>query len=272
MLRGVLVVVAWGLFAPLGAAAGPGLDEILAQVRRAEAEREAAVRETAYTAEARVLEWEDPSRSSVERETVSLRRVYTRKPDLVRNEYLSMRIDGRLLSEEEMERELAKQRRGGGGGQGGGERGGGQFQSPFSPEAAEQYEFRLIGEVEFEGQPAWEIGFAPRAPDPRRMEGRALFSRDGYQPLYVEMVPSKLPGVLEELSMSMRFAPVQGYWLPERFLMNMRLRVSVIVTLADRILTIEDRYSGYSLNPGLPDSLFAPSRSETEAPGPRSRP
>jgi hypothetical protein len=151
-----------------------------------------------------------------------------------------------------MERELAKQRRGGRR-QGSGE----QFLSPFSSEAAGLYDFRFLGESSFEGLPAWRIDFVPKKSDQTRFRGTALVARSDYEPLYVEMAPSELPGVLEELSMSIRFAPVEGYSLPAHFLMEMRIKVSVLVTLADRILTIEDRYSDYRLNPGLDDSLFA---------------
>jgi len=252
MLRGIVVFLACAVFAPLGHAE-PGLEEILARMRRAEAVREAVIREMAYTAEARVVEWTDSTRTEIEQETVSLRRVYTRQPDLIHNEYLSMTVDGRPLSEAEMERELAKQRRGGGRGQGSG----GGFVSPFSSEAAGLYRFTLLGETGYEGQAVWRIAFSPTEPDQSRMDGTALVSQTDYQPLLVEMTPSELPGVLKELSMRIRFAPVEGYWLPAHFVMDMRLRVSVIVTLADRTLTIEDRYSGYRLNPGLEDSLFA---------------
>lgn len=46
MLRGALLLLACGVLVPLGAGADPGLEEILAGVQRAEAEREAAIRET----------------------------------------------------------------------------------------------------------------------------------------------------------------------------------------------------------------------------------
>jgi hypothetical protein len=248
----ILAVLVLGLLLPRPAAADPGLEQILAGLRRAEAAREAAVREMAYTAEARVIEWRDPGRTQVKRETVSLRRVYVREPDLVHEDYLSMSIDGRPQTEKEMERELAKQRRGGRR-QGGGE----QFLSPFSPEAADLYDFRLLGESSLDGASAWRIGFEPKEPDQTRFRGTALVARSDYQPLYVEMAPSELPGVLEEFAMSIRFAPVGAHRFPARFLMEMRIKVSVLVTLTDRILTIEDRYSDYRLNPGLDDSLFA---------------
>jgi hypothetical protein len=248
----LLVLIACGAFAPR-AVAEPGLDELLAGIRRAEAKRRAALREMVYTANARVVEWTDPSRTEIKQETISERRVYTREPDLMRNEYLSMAIDGRPLSEAEMRRELAKQRRGGGRGQGGG----GQFVSPFSPEAAADYTFRFLGESDYEGQPAWRVAFSPVEPGEMRMEGSALVSQSDYQTLFVEMAPSELPSVLKEFAMRIRFAPVQGYWLPAHFRMEMRVKVSVIVTLADRTLTIEDLYSDYRLNPGLDDSVFA---------------
>ena len=153
-----LIVGLWliGVFlvsALAGHTANPTIEAVLREMQRAEAAREAAVRDMVYTAETRVIEWEDASRQTSKSETLSVRKVYMREPDQMRNEYLSMAIDGRPLSEAEMRRELAKQRRGGGRGQGGG----GQFVSPFSPEAAADYTFRLLGEGDYEGQPAWRI-------------------------------------------------------------------------------------------------------------------
>jgi hypothetical protein len=38
--------------------------------------------------------------------------------------------------------------------------------------------------------------------------------------------------------------------------MDMRVKVSFLVTLADRTLSIEDRYSDYELNVGLDPGIF----------------
>ena len=56
--------------------------------------------------------------------------------------------------------------------------------------------------------------------------------------------------------MNIRFAPVSGYQLPPMFSMDMRIRISFLITLADRTLSIEDRYSNYRLNVGLDDDIF----------------
>ena len=64
-----------------------------------------------HTAATRVIEWEDASRRTVKSETLSFRTVYVREPDRIRNEHLSVTIDGRKLSRKEIERELAKQQR-----------------------------------------------------------------------------------------------------------------------------------------------------------------
>ena len=71
------------------------------------------------------------------------------------------------------------------------------------------------------------------------------------------MAPSKLPGVLKEFAMSVHFAPFGEYWLPSVFSMDMRVRISFLVTLADRTLSIEDRYSDCRLNVGLDDDIFS---------------
>jgi hypothetical protein len=233
-----------------GRTANPTIETVLQEMQRAEAAREAAVRDMVYTAETRVIEWEDASRQALKSETLSVRKVYVREPDQMRNEYLSMTIDGQKLSEKQMQRELAKQQRGGR------REGNGEFQSPFSAEAAPLYDFQLEGPQLFEGQAVWVVEFTPKQAEENLFSGRAYVSQADYQPVYVEMVPAVLPRVLEEFSMNIRFAEVEGYPLPSVFSMNMRVRVSFLVTLADRTLSIEDRYSEYRLNVGLGDDIF----------------
>jgi hypothetical protein len=238
------------LFAQTGYASDPTVETILREIQRAEEAREEAIRDMVYTAESRVIEWEDASRRAVKKETLSVRKVYVREPDQIRNEYLSMTIDGRKLSGKEMERELARQQRGGRGG------GDGEFQSPFSAEAAPLYDFALKGPQPFEGQAVWVVEFTPKQAEENLFSGTAYICPEDYQPVYVEMAPAVLPRVLEEFAMNIRFAEVDGYRLPSVFSMDMRVRVSFLITLADRTLSIEDRYSEYRLNVGLEDDIF----------------
>jgi hypothetical protein len=228
------------------------VESIVRKIQQAEAVREAAIRDMVYTAETRVIEWEDPSRRVVKSETLSVRKVYMRAPDQLHNEYLSMTIDGRELTRKEMERELVKQRRGGRRDEGNG----GDFQSPFSAEAAPHYDFKLGPVQLYEGQAVWVVEFTPKQAEENLFAGGAYISQVNYQPLYVEMTPAVLPRVLEEFAMNIRFAPVDGHRLPSVFSMDMRVRVSFLVTLADRTLSIEDRYSDYRLNVGLEDDIF----------------
>lgn len=251
-----LIILLWliGIFLvspQAGHAANPTIEAVLREIQRAEAARKAAVRDMVYTAETRVIEWEDAARKTVKSETLSVRKVYMREPDQMRNEYLSMIIDGRELSEKQMQRELAKQQRGGR------REGSGGFQSPFSAEAAPLYAFQLSGPRLFEGQSVLVVEFTPKQAGENLFSGSAFVSQDDYQPVYVEMAPAELPRVLEEFSMSIRFAEVEGYRLPSVFDMDMRVRVSFLVTLTDRTLSIEDRYSEYRLNVGLEDEIFS---------------
>jgi len=239
------------LISQLSHGTNPTVETILREIQRAEQAREAAIRDMIYAAETRVIEWEDASRSAVKSETLSVRKVYVREPDQIRNEYLSMTIDGRKLNEKEMKRELAKQQRGGR------RDGNGEFQSPFSAEAAALYDFVLEGPELFEGQAVWILKFTPKQEEEDLFTGNTYISQADYQPVYVEMAPAVLPRVLEEFSMNIRFVEVEGYRLPSVFSMDMRVRVSFLVTLADRTLSIEDRYSDYRLNVGLGEEVFS---------------
>jgi hypothetical protein len=239
------------LFPQLSHSVNPTVETIIRELQRAETAREAAIRDMVYTAETQVIEWEDASRRTVKTETLSVRKVYVREPDQLHNEYLSMTIDGRELTEKEMKRELAKQQRGG---RNDGDAG--DFQSPFSAEAAPLYDFKLNGEQLFEGRAVWVLDFTPKQAEKNLFSGSAYISQEDYQPVYVEMAPAVLPRVLEEFAMNIRLAPVGGYPLPSVFKMDMRVRVSFLITLSDRTLSIEDRYSGYRLNVGLDDEFF----------------
>jgi hypothetical protein len=252
-------LLTFGLLLPrAGYASDSTIETILRELQGAEAAREAAIRDMVYTAETRVIEWEDSARQEIKSETISVRRVYVRTPDQMHNEYLSMTVDGRALTRKEMERELAKQRRGG---RRGSEGNGGGFQSPFSAEAAPFYDFELEGPEMFEGRAVWVVSFSPKKPEENLFTGRAYVDREDAQPVYVEMAPAVLPRVLEEFAMDIRFAPVNGYSLPSVFTMEMRVRISFLLTLADRTLSIEDRYSEYKLNVGLEEEIFSESSS-----------
>lgn len=134
--------------------------------------------------------------------------------------------------------------------------GNGEFQSPFSAEAAPLYNFEIKGMALFEEQAVWVVEFTPEQAEENLFSGSAYISQEDYQPVYVEMAPAVLPRVLEEFSMKIRFAAVEGYRLPSVFSMDMRVRISFLVTMADRTLSIEDYYSDYRLNVGLDDDIF----------------
>ena len=219
---------------------------ILAGIQRAEAVREAAISDMAYMAETRVVEWVDEARKEIKKETHSLRKVYVLGGDQIHNEYLTMTVDGRRLSSKQMQRELAKQRRGGEGG----------FSSPYNPETAPLYNFELKGLKRYEGREVWIVAFEPKQAADDLYSGTAYVSTQDYQTQYLEISPAKLPGVLKQFAMSIRFAPVDGFWLPEVFSMDMHVRIDFLLTLSDRTLSIVDRYSQYRLNVGVDPELF----------------
>lgn len=245
----IVTAASFLLFPQLNYGTNPTIEIVIREVQRAEAARETAIRDMVYTAETQVIEWGDASRRTVKSKTLSVRRVYARQPDQLHNEYQSMTVDGRELTQKEMERELAKQQRGG-------RQGDGEFQSPFSAEAAPLYDFELTGPNLFEGQAVWFVDFTPKQAQEDLFTGTAYISQKDYQPVYVNMAPAVLPRVLEEFAMSIRFAPVEGYRLPSVFKIDMRVRVSFLITLTDRTLSIEDRYSEYRLNVELGDDIF----------------
>ncbi len=213
------------------------LEEVLETMRAQERRLDAEVHDMVYLAEATLVEWQDFPGGRQRRRTESVRRVTVVRPDTMRNEYLSMSIDGRPLSQAEMRRETGRDR--------------GRsaaLKSPFREDMAGLYLFRLSGSELLEGVPVWVVEFEPRQAGEGLGRGRAYVDAAGRHAVALEFTPSRLPGVVKHLQMTLRLAPVEGYWLPSRFTMEARVKVQFLFTLAERTFSFEDRYSHYRLN------------------------
>ncbi|MFO7674811.1 MAG: hypothetical protein R6X12_00625 [bacterium] len=228
------------------AASSLAIEEVMAGAHRREAELDREVRDAQFLAEYRYEEREADGRvRSVE---TCLRRVYVRGGRQV-VEFLEVTADGRVLAGRERERKLRELRA----------RGLAQDRTrmPFRRETAGEYRYELAGDTLLDGRRAWRVEFRPARSTGRHIVGRGWLSADSTcDILRLEFRPDRLPFVVPEMEMTLAYEQAGNRTLPARFDLEMRVLVRLIVTLAERHISIEDRFGGYRFNTGLPDSLF----------------
>lgn len=222
------------------------IDFIVSQAGMEQERMEKGVKDMNYLAKSSFVQKNNEGKT--EKRVDSKRMVYQKNTDKIYMKYVSMSFDNKELSQDELNKEIAKQKK----------RKDGKMEakSPFSPLMRSSYTFSLAGETKFANQDAWIVGFKAKEKADKFIDGKAYISKKNYNVLYMDFTPSKLPGVIKSIKMSMEFSPVQGYWLPYKFKMEMYLKVKFILTIADKHMEMEDNYSDYKINTNLPDSLF----------------
>ncbi|OGS27295.1 MAG: hypothetical protein A2297_00420 [Elusimicrobia bacterium RIFOXYB2_FULL_48_7] len=213
------------------------LDHILKQAGLRQEKIEKGVVDMNFTANTAFLQ--KNTEGKTEKKINSSRVVYQKQPDILIEKYSSMEIDGKALTANELDKETKKRqkrtdRR--------------QSKSPFSPSMKDSYAHALSGETEFEGRSAWVVSFTPKEKKETFIEGKAYISKKDFSVLGMDFVPAVLPPVIKAMKMSMSMAPVDGYWLPAKFRMEITLKITFIFTLADKRIEIEETYSDYKLN------------------------
>ena len=91
----------------------------------------------------------------------------------------------------------------------------------------------------------WKIAFTPREENEKSVEGTAFILTDTYDAVYYEFSPSKKPGSVESMKGRIWNAPIQGFWVPQKLMMEMHVKVVFLVTLADQLIELEEKYSDY---------------------------
>lgn len=168
------------------------------------------------------------------------RRVYMHGYGEQRHEFERVVVDGRELRGAEMQRELhdleskglivSKTR------------------MPFMLETRNEYRYRALGTERVQGRDVWVVGFEPVRPSGRTVRGRGYFLRQGWDAVRIEFVPARLPFVVRDMALALDYGRVGEYWMPERFTLDLDLRLDFLVTMLDRHIEIEDIYSDYRLN------------------------
>lgn len=179
---------------------------------------------------------------------ILIERYVFEKGDKQASRYVSMSVNGNQLNEDDMQKEIADWEKQG--------KKRGTTRMPFDQRYRTEYEYSLDGQVVHEGIEVWIIGFKPQEKEDGYIIGSAYIHPTDYGVMRIEASPVKLPGVVKDMKMIYTYKEEQGYWLPEAFEFSMRLKVQFVLTLVHNLYTLEDRYSKFILNSGLPGSLF----------------
>lgn len=207
----------------------------LAGIRaRAEAIQQ-ALPEIGYAAESESRQLSGDGK--VQKVVRSLRQVHFVWPDQYQQEYSFMSINGRELTEQERKAELSRMKS---------ERG----ESPFTAREMPNYRFTYEGGAEYAGRKVWKVGFQPLAPGEKMVQGFGYILPETYDVVYFSFSPSRLPAGLRELKAEMQYQPVQNYWLPLEFHMELHVKVAFVITLADLRIQVQEKYSDYQLPAG----------------------
>jgi hypothetical protein len=221
-------------------------DHAVESVFRRQAELAAERTDASYIGAYLYLEYD--GKGELRREETCRRRVFRKGYDKQHIEFLNVAVNGKELEGRRRERQIWMLRRKG--------LVQDEARMPFRLETRDAYEYELEGADTCCGQSAWVLKFEPRRRSMQTVVGKAWVGQANGDVLRLEFRPAWLPWVCVGTRMVLHFGEQQGMVLPTLFEMDMRIRVKVLVTLAERRIRVEDRFSDYRFNQGLPDSLF----------------
>jgi len=183
----------------------------------------------------------------LKKEVIAQRRIYMKRQGKLHEEYLSMTVNGNKLDGKDKEKAIKdwqkKSKMSG-------------TKMPFSLEGEGAYDYNLIGSEIRNGIPVWIIGFTAKQKGDGYINGKLYVSKDEYNIIYMDFTPTNIPSVLKDMKLSLTYSDIQGYWLPVKFEMNMKVEVRFLVNMFYRQIRVEDIYSQYKLNNQLSDSIF----------------
>jgi len=149
-----------------------------------------------------------------------------------------MKVNGKALSPEEREAEIAKS--------------GGNLEgkTPFAPGEPDKYVFEPAGTTVTAGYPVWVVAFHPKKPDKTLAVGEAFIHQGHSNLVRMEFATSVLPSAVQSMNAAINFRPQAGYWLPADLLMDLHIKVAFIITLAEKKIQVKETYYGYKARPG----------------------
>lgn len=243
------------VFASISSAQNATIDDIVEGVYLRDSAKHAVI--TDLTMEAESYSRKLSGDGKVKEEKKFLKTYYFKRPlfKVVFHEYF---LDGEKQSEKKLEDQIkdAKKRR---------EKGRTRDATIdplklFYPDARGDYDFELVGIEQKEGVECYHITADCRLEDDKLLEGEFWFTTAGFNPVYVEFHPAKMPSVIKQLDMKRTYQEVvDGWWLPKHFYLRGRGKVMIFIKFN---FAVEEFYSDYKINTGLDDSFFKEAEDE----------
>lgn len=185
--------------------------------------------------------------AKIEKTVLTERRIYAKKAKR-HEEYISMTVNGKKLEGKEMEKELKDWQK----------RGKPQTETkmPLTPEGDGAYNFRLIGDQKLKGTDIWVIGFEPKKKDDGYIIGKLYISKADFGLIRTEFSPAKTSRVIEHINLALDYSEFNGYWMPAKFKMDLKIKIGLLVNLYSKQIIVEDTYSQYQFNSKIDESKF----------------
>lgn len=133
--------------------------------------------------------------------------------------------------------------------------------SPVADDAFDSYDYDLIGTTKVNGEPVWQIVLYPGTVS-TAFDGSLWIAQNDYTIAFLELEPSKAVklGPLSELRMQQTFDLYRdSFWMPIdlRTFIEVKLAIPLVPVFRIELLSL---IKNYTINSGLPDSLFSKER------------
>lgn len=177
--------------------------------------------------------------------TINAKRyIYYKENNIQKTEYLSMSIDGRALSPEEIKKQTRDNQH--------------DYATrlPFDKRYRGHYQFGYIQDTVINNLEVWQIKFTPTKKRKNDIEGFAYISKIDTNIVRYQFQPIGLPFVVKGIKIFLDFAQQQNFYLPEKFSLKMELDVKIIFSFYHKYIAMQELYSNYQLNIIQTDSLF----------------
>lgn len=230
----IMFAMVAGLVLMLSVALLPPVDNVVDSLFARQTRQSAKYIGASYLAEYRYRECN--TQGTPLREESCRRRVYINRGQTW-TEFLEVTLNGQKLTGRERQKQITLLRRKGLVQE--------RARMPFQPNTRHSYTYRLTGEDTCQLRPVWVIEFTPRQRTIQTVQGHAFVDKHSYDVLALEFRPARLPWFCKNTRMRLWYASTGQMVVPVFFEMDMDIKVSLLMPLAERKLRIEDRYSEY---------------------------
>lgn len=242
----MFIMISNSVSEPITPANGVNVYDILKKIETRQQELQKNITDVTYLAKTIYKETDRGGNSK--KEILVQKRVYVKNTDKLHEEFISMVINGKKLDKDEMKKQSKEWQKNNSRSK--------NTKSPLDNKYREYYNFKLLGSSVINKLPVWVIEFKSKKQEENYINGKAYILKDKYDIAKVDFVPAKLSSVIRDIEMSLIYSEIEGYWLPTKFEMAMKLDVKVVFNMYYKEIEIEDVYYQHKINTGIEDSLF----------------